>query len=223
MTGPLPKKDISRITLALNHPPRVNYLFLKRLLDITVSLVAMVLLSPVFILAALSIISESKGPVFYRQTRVGMHGKHFKMWKFRSMQYNLSLADEARLLEAKNKAGVRFKMTDDPRITRVGKFIRKYSVDELPQLYNVLAGEMSLVGPRPAIPPEVAEYSPRQMMRLKTMPGITCIWQVSGRSNIPFLQQVEMDIEYINRANILLDLTLLLKTVPAVLFCRGAC
>jgi lipopolysaccharide/colanic/teichoic acid biosynthesis glycosyltransferase len=139
------------------------------------------------------------------------------------MQYNLSLADEARLLEAKNKAGLRFKMTDDPRITGVGKFIRKYSVDELPQLYNVLAGEMSLVGPRPAIPPEVAEYSPRQMMRLKAMPGITCIWQVSGRSNIPFLQQVEMDIEYINRANILLDLTLLLKTVPAVLFCRGAC
>jgi lipopolysaccharide/colanic/teichoic acid biosynthesis glycosyltransferase len=223
MTGPLPKEDISKITLALNHPTRVGYLLLKRLLDITVSLVAVVLLSPVFILAALSIISESKGPVFYRQTRVGMHGKHFKMWKFRSMQYNLSLADEARLLEAKNKAGVRFKMTDDPRITGVGKFIRKYSVDELPQLYNVLAGEMSLVGPRPAIPPEVAEYSPRQMMRLKAMPGITCIWQVSGRSNIPFLQQVEMDIEYINRANILLDLTLLLKTVPAVLFCRGAC
>jgi lipopolysaccharide/colanic/teichoic acid biosynthesis glycosyltransferase len=223
MTGPLPKEDISKITLALNHPTRVGYLLLKRLLDITVSLVAVVLLSPVFILAALSIISESKGPVFYRQTRVGMHGKHFKMWKFRSMQYNLSLADEARLLEAKNKAGLRFKMTDDPRITGVGKFIRKYSVDELPQLYNVLAGEMSLVGPRPAIPQEVAEYSPRQMMRLKTMPGITCIWQVSGRSNIPFLQQVEMDIEYINRANILLDLTLLLKTVPAVLFCRGAC
>jgi lipopolysaccharide/colanic/teichoic acid biosynthesis glycosyltransferase len=223
MTGPLPKEDISKITLALNHPTRVGYLLLKRLLDITVSLVAVVLLSPVFILAALSIISESKGPVFYRQTRVGMHGKHFKMWKFRSMQYNLSLADEARLLEAKNKAGLRFKMTDDPRITGVGKFIRKYSVDELPQLYNVLAGEMSLVGPRPAIPPEVAEYSPRQMMRLKAMPGITCIWQVSGRSNIPFLQQVEMDIEYINRANILLDLTLLLKTVPAVLFCRGAC
>jgi lipopolysaccharide/colanic/teichoic acid biosynthesis glycosyltransferase len=223
MTGPLPKEDISKITLALNHPTRVGYLLLKRLLDITVSLVAVVLLSPVFILAALSIISESKGPVFYRQTRVGMHGKHFKMWKFRSMQYNLSLADEARLLEAKNKAGLRFKMTDDPRITGVGKFIRKYSVDELPQLYNVLAGEMSLVGPRPAIPPEVAEYSPRQMMRLKAMPGITCIWQVSGRSNIPFLQQVEMDIEYIYKANILLDLTLLIKTIPAVIFCKGAC
>jgi lipopolysaccharide/colanic/teichoic acid biosynthesis glycosyltransferase len=114
-------------------------------------------------------------------------------------------------------------MTDDPRITGVGKFIRKYSVDELPQLYNVLAGEMSLVGPRPAIPPEVAEYSPRQMMRLKAMPGITCIWQVSGRSNIPFLQQVEMDIEYIYKANILLDLTLLIKTIPAVIFCKGAC
>ena len=105
----------------------------------------------------------------------------------------------------------------------MGKFIRKYSVDELPQLFNVLVGDMSLVGPRPALPSEVAEYNARQMVRLQTIPGITCIWQVSGRSNIPFVQQVEMDIEYICKANILLDLTLLLKTIPAVIFCRGAC
>jgi lipopolysaccharide/colanic/teichoic acid biosynthesis glycosyltransferase len=223
MTGPIPTEDKKKISLALNHPTKVFYLFLKRLLDIAASLLAITLLSPVFIIASLSIISESKGPLFYRQTRVGMHGRQFHMWKFRSMQHNLSLADETRLLEAQNKAGVRFKMKDDPRITRVGKFIRKYSVDELPQLYNVLSGDMSLVGPRPAIPSEVAEYSSRQMMRLKAMPGITCIWQVSGRSNIPFVQQVEMDIEYICKANILLDLTLLVKTIPAVIFCKGAC
>jgi lipopolysaccharide/colanic/teichoic acid biosynthesis glycosyltransferase len=223
MTGPVPTRNITNISSALNLPARVIYLFLTRLVYIALSLLAIGLLSPVFIVAALSIIVESKGPLFYRQTRVGLQGKNFNMWKFRSMQHNLSPADEARLIEAQSKAGVRFKMTDDPRITKVGKFIRKYSVDELPQLFNVLFGDMSLVGPRPAIPSEVAEYTPRQMLRLQSMPGITCIWQVSGRSNIPFLQQVEMDIEYICKANILLDLTLLLKTVPAVLFCRGAC
>ncbi len=223
MTGPIPTQDITNISTVLNHPSRVIYLFLKRSLDIAASLLAIVLLSPIFILAALGIITESRGPLFYRQTRVGLHGKHFNMWKFRSMQHNLSPADEARLLEAQSKAGVRFKMTDDPRITKVGKFIRKYSIDELPQLFNVLFGDMSLVGPRPPIPSEVSEYTVRQMMRLQTIPGITCIWQVSGRSNIPFVQQVEMDIEYIFKANILLDLTLLFKTIPAVLFCRGAC
>jgi lipopolysaccharide/colanic/teichoic acid biosynthesis glycosyltransferase len=223
MTGPIPTQDITNISTVLNHPSRVIYLFLKRLVDIAASLLAIVLLSPIFILAALGIITESRGPLFYRQTRVGLHGKHFNMWKFRSMQHNLSPADEARLLEAQSKTGVRFKMTDDPRITKVGKFIRKYSIDELPQLFNVLFGDMSLVGPRPPIPSEVSEYTVRQMMRLQTIPGITCIWQVSGRSNIPFVQQVEMDIEYIFKANILLDLTLLFKTIPAVLFCRGAC
>jgi lipopolysaccharide/colanic/teichoic acid biosynthesis glycosyltransferase len=223
MTGPVPTQDTTNISSALNHPDRVIYLFLKRLVDIIASLLAIVLLSPVFILAGLGIMSESKGPLFYRQTRVGLQGKHFNMWKFRSMQHNLSPADEARLLEAQGKADVRFKMTDDPRITKVGKFIRQYSVDELPQLFNVLFGDMSLVGPRPAIPSEVAEYTSRQMVRLQSMPGITCIWQVSGRSNIPFVQQAEMDIEYICKANILLDLTLLLKTIPAVIFCKGAC
>jgi lipopolysaccharide/colanic/teichoic acid biosynthesis glycosyltransferase len=161
--------------------------------------------------------------VFYRQHRVGLQGKLFSMWKFRSMQHKLSSAAEARLLEAQSKADVRFKMEDDPRITKVGKFIRKHSVDELPQLLNVLFGDMSLVGPRPALPSEVAEYTSRQKVRLLSMPGITCIWQVSGRSNIPFVQQVEMDIDYMCNATILLDLTLLVKTVPAVVFCKGAC
>jgi lipopolysaccharide/colanic/teichoic acid biosynthesis glycosyltransferase len=223
MTGPVSTQDIINISSVLNNPTRVSYLLLKRLFDIIASLLAIVLLAPVFIFAAVGIMAESKGPLFYRQTRVGLKGKHFSMWKFRSMQPNLSPSDTARLREAQTQAGLRFKMADDPRITNVGKFIRKYSVDELPQLFNVLVGDMSLVGPRPAIPSEVAEYTSRQMLRLQSVPGITCIWQVSGRSNIPFLQQVEMDIEYIYKANIVLDLTLLLKTVPAVLFCRGAC
>jgi lipopolysaccharide/colanic/teichoic acid biosynthesis glycosyltransferase len=223
MTGPVPAQDIASISSAINRHDRVVYLFFKRVVDIVASLIAILLLSPVFILAALCICAESKGPVFYRQHRVGLQGKLFSMWKFRSMQHKLSPAAEARLLEAQSKADVRFKMEDDPRITKVGKFIRKYSVDELPQLLNVLFGDMSLVGPRPALPSEVAEYTSRQKMRLLSMPGITCIWQVSGRSNIPFVQQVEMDIDYMCNATILLDLTLLFKTVPAVVFCKGAC
>ena len=118
--------------------------------------------------------------------------------------------------------GVRFKMENDPRITCTGKIIRKLSIDELPQLINVIKGDMSLVGPRPAIPEEVSMYTPWQRLRLNAKPGITCIWQVSGRSNIPFLQQVEMDIDYIRRASFELDFKLLLKTIPAVLFARDA-
>lgn len=223
MAGSTPTRDISDISLAINRPYRAIYLFCKRLVDVVVSLIAIVLLLPVFILAAIGIRVGSVGPIFYRQRRVGLQGKLFSMWKFRSMQHKLSASAEARLLEAQSQAGVRFKMEDDPRITTVGKFIRKYSIDELPQLFNVLIGNMSLVGPRPALPSEVAEYTPRQNARLHSTPGITCIWQVSGRSNIPFVQQVEMDIEYICKATILLDITLLLKTVPAVIFCKGAC
>jgi lipopolysaccharide/colanic/teichoic acid biosynthesis glycosyltransferase len=223
MTKLAPTESIASISSEINRPGRVVYLFFKRLVDIIGSLIAIALLLPVFMLAAIGINMESKGPVFYRQQRVGLQGKNFSMWKFRSMQHKLSPADEARLLEARRRAGVRFKMEDDPRITKVGKFIRKYSIDELPQLFNVLIGEMSLVGPRPALPSEVAEYTQRQMVRLQSIPGITCIWQVSGRSNIPFVQQVEMDIEYICNANIRLDLTLLLMTVPAVVFGKGAC
>jgi lipopolysaccharide/colanic/teichoic acid biosynthesis glycosyltransferase len=177
---------------------------------------------PLFAAIMLLIYLSSPGPVFYKQTRVGRWGKLFTMWKFRSMYCD---ADE-RLKEimAQNEmtGGVIFKMKNDPRIIPIGRFIRKASIDELPQLWNVFKGDMSLVGPRPALPAEVNQYSLQDRQRLEVIPGITCIWQVSGRSDIPFPQQVQLDVEYIQSQSLLLDLKLLLKTIPAVLLSRGA-
>ena len=194
----------------------------KRLLDIVVSAVALLLLLPLFLLVALAIRLESPGPVFFRQTRVGALGRTFTMWKFRSM-YTDAEARKAEL-EARNEmqGGVLFKMKDDPRVTRVGRLIRRLSIDELPQLWNVLSGDMSLVGPRPALPREVSQYSLEERGRLDAKPGITCTWQVSGRSDIPFDEQVVLDIDYIRRLSVGQDLKLLAKTVPAVLSGRGA-
>ena len=194
----------------------------KRLIDIVASILLLILLMPLFILIMLLIYINSPGPVFYKQTRVGRWGKLFTMWKFRSMY----LDADARLKEimAANEmtGGVIFKMKNDPRIIPIGRFIRKASIDELPQLWNVLKGDMSLVGPRPALPSEVNQYSLQDRQRLEVIPGITCIWQVSGRSNIPFPQQVQLDTEYIQSQSLLLDIKLLLKTIPAVLLSRGA-
>lgn len=194
----------------------------KRLFDITVSGILLLLISPL-LLAVIAIIKmTSEGDAFFGQFRIGKHGRPFKMWKFRSM-YKDAERRKAELL-AKNEMadGVLFKMKKDPRITPIGGFIRKFSIDELPQLWNVFIGDMSLVGPRPAIPSEVAQYTPYQRQRLGVVPGITCIWQVSGRSEIPFLQQVEMDIEYITTQSFTTDIILLIKTVPAVLKGKGA-
>lgn len=196
------------------------YYIQKRTLDILISLVALMVLLPVFIVFAFLIFCESPSSVFYKQTRVGLKGKEFRLWKFRSMRNGDDLAATTHDLSLSD--GVRFKMQDDPRVTRIGKFIRKFSIDELPQLFNVLKGDMSLVGPRPALPEECQRYSSYQRLRLNAKPGVTCIWQVSGRSSIPFNQQVEMDLEYIHRASLLLDLKLLFKTIPAVLSARGA-
>jgi exopolysaccharide biosynthesis WecB/TagA/CpsF family protein len=195
---------------------------LKRSVDIGASSLALILLSPLLMITALLIKRESSGAIIFRQIRVGKHGKQFSMYKFRSMFIDA----EARLAELKqdneSKDGVIFKLKQDPRITSVGRFIRKLSIDELPQLVNVLNGSMSLVGPRPPLPSEVAQYDSPQTYRLQCKPGITCIWQVSGRSDIPFHQQVEMDIDYIQRKSIFTDISILLKTVPAVLLARGA-
>lgn len=197
-------------------------LLLKRSLDIVGSLVGLALLAPLFGLIALLIMLEDGRPVLFRQVRVGRHGSLFWMYKFRSMYRDA----EARLKELQqtneSSDGVIFKMRADPRITRVGKRIRKASIDELPQLWNVLRGEMSLVGPRPAIPGEVAQYTLQDRRRLDAKPGITCFWQVSGRSTIPFRQQVQLDVQYIESQSLLLDIALLLKTIPAVLTGRGA-
>ncbi len=198
-------------------------IFAKRILDIVVSATALLLLSPLLAIVALFIRLDSKGPILFSQARVGKQGKEFLFWKFRSMCVD---AEERKAVLMKNnemQGGVIFKMKNDPRITRVGQFIRKYSIDELPQLWNVLIGDMSLVGPRPPLPKEVAQYTPYQRLRLEATPGITCVWQVSGRSSIPFPQQVNMDLEYIANQSFLYDIALLLKTVPAVLGARGSC
>ena len=160
--------------------------------------------------------------MFFSQQRVGLRGRPFRLWKFRSMYRDAEGRRAALAANNEMAGGVLFKMRDDPRITRVGRLIRRLSIDELPQLWNVLRGDMALVGPRPALPGEVAEYSLEARGRLAVRPGITCIWQVSGRSGIPFEGQVAMDLDYIHRATLATDLQLLLKTVPAVISGDGA-
>ena len=195
----------------------------KRASDIVASVAALVLLSPLFALIALFIKIEDRGAVIFTQTRVGKFGREFRMYKFRSMCLNA----EARLQEllAKNhhKEGVTFKIKDDPRLTRTGKWLRKFSFDELPQFFNVLRGDMSLVGPRPPLPREVALYSIADRRRLAARPGITCFWQISGRSEIDFSGQVKLDVDYIESQKFMVDAKILVKTVPAVLSGKGAC
>jgi lipopolysaccharide/colanic/teichoic acid biosynthesis glycosyltransferase len=194
----------------------------KRCLDVSAAGVGILLLSPVFIIVAAWIRLESPGGIIFRQKRVGRDGEPFSMLKFRSMYVDAEARKAALLAQNEMAGGVIFKMKNDPRITRVGRFIRRTSIDELPQLFNVLRGDMSLVGPRPPLPSEVAEYSLKDRGRLDAVPGITCIWQVSGRSEIPFPQQVEMDLDYIHRQSFTEDVRLLLKTVPALVRGRGA-
>lgn len=180
-------------------------------------------LSPLFLIVALAIKLTSKGPVFYWQKRVGWDCKEFDFPKFRSMRTDSDEIREKLLAENQHgTSGVTFKMKNDPRVTSVGRFIRKYSIDELPQLWCVLTGEMSLVGPRPPLPSEVAKYTEEQKMRLMIVPGLTGIWQVSGRSEIPFDEQFAMDMNYIMNYSLRLDVRILLKTIPAVLKSKGA-
>ena len=197
------------------------YVF-KRLLDIVAATILLILLAPLFLTIMLLIRLESPGPIFFRQIRVGRWGKLFTMWKFRSMYIDAEARKAALLAANESGGGVIFKMKQDPRITKVGRFIRKASIDELPQLWNVLVGDMSLVGPRPALPSEVNQYSLADRRRLEVIPGITCIWQVSGRSDIPFPEQVKLDVQYIESSSFWQDLLILFKTVPAVLLGRGA-
>ena len=196
-------------------------LLAKRAVDILGSIVGLVLLSPFLLAIAIAVTSTSPGPAIFKQPRVGLGGRKFDFYKFRSMRD--SAEEEQHQLTNLNEAtGPIFKMKDDPRITRVGRFIRRSSIDELPQLWNVLRGEMSLVGPRPSLPDEVARYSDWERQRLLVRPGITCIWQVKGRSNLDFDTWVSMDIEYIESWRLWSDLVLLAKTIPAVLSGRGA-
>jgi lipopolysaccharide/colanic/teichoic acid biosynthesis glycosyltransferase len=196
---------------------------IKRAIDILVSGLVLLCAAPFFGLIALLIKLEDGGPIFYWQERVGRHGVIFPFPKFRSMVVN---AEEIlKKIAAQNQHGgngVTFKMKHDPRVTRVGRTLRRFSLDELPQLWCVLRGHMSLVGPRPALPREVARYTIADRRRLDTIPGLTCIWQVSGRSNLPFPIQCKLDAEYIDSQSVATDLKLLAKTVPAVITGKGA-
>lgn len=188
------------------------YLISKRLTDLLLTILGLFLLSPLLIIVAILIKLEDKdAPVFFKQIRIGRNGNAFYMYKFRSMVYNAEdLKDQ--LIQQNEVEGPLFKMKNDPRITKIGKFIRKRSIDELPQLYNVLKGEMSLVGPRPPLPNEVATYSSYDYQRLSITPGLTCYWQVSGRSSLGFREMVELDLKYIRERNYYIDLGLIIKT-----------
>lgn len=198
-----------------------SYLIAKRVIDILGSLVAIILFSVPMLATAIAVKVTSSGPVFFRQTRLGKNGRPFTLVKFRSMEMG-SEDVRQRLLDANELNGPVFKIRKDPRLTPIGAFIRKYSLDETPQLFSVLQGDMSLVGPRPPIPDEVAEYEPWQRERLAVKPGLTCIWQVSGRNDIDFDRWIDLDIEYVRNRDLWMDISLLLQTIPAVVTGRGA-
>jgi len=196
-------------------------LLCKRAFDVLSSAFAILLFSPAFIVTAIAVKLDSPGPVFFRQVRVGKNGRPFKMLKFRSMHVDAEARFES-LRELNEASGPVFKMRNDPRVTRVGRFIRRTSLDELPQFLNVLSGEMSIVGPRPPVPAEVKQYQRWQRRRLSVKPGITCTWQVSGRSDISFDQWMKLDLEYIDTWSLWQDIRICFRTVPAVLLSRGA-
>ncbi|MGM1032033.1 MAG: sugar transferase [Bacillota bacterium] len=191
----------------------LSYLRIKRLIDFIGSLIGLILLSPLFLVVAILIkIEDPKGSVFFKQVRVGKDETEFQMYKFRSMV--IGAEDRLQeLLELNEISGAMFKMKDDPRITKIGKFIRRTSIDELPQLWNVLKGEMSLVGPRPPLLREVKEYSVYDKQRLLVTPGCTGVWQISGRNSLSFYEMIELDIKYIKERSIKLDLLIMIKTI----------
>lgn len=187
------------------------YLVVKRVIDITVSILGLIILSPLLILVAILIKFESKGPIIFTQKRVGFKGNEFNMLKFRSMVVNAEELKD-KLKNNNEMSGPMFKMKNDPRVTKIGRFIRKTSIDELPQLINVLKGEMSLVGPRPSLPSEVKQFKPWMLKRLEVKPGLTCYWQIMGRNNIDFEEWMKLDIKYVEKRSVLLDIKLIYKT-----------
>jgi len=197
---------------------RVN----KRAFDIVASLLFLIVFSPLYLLLAV-LVKLDGGPAIFSQTRVGRHGEEFQMYKFRSMCPDAEARLAKLLSQNEHAEGVTFKMKKDPRVTRIGKWIRRFSLDELPQFINVLKGDMSLVGPRPPTPREVLRYSQGDRRRLAVKPGLTCFWQVSGRSNIDFAGQVKLDVQYIEQACFWVDVKLVFKTVSAVVNGHGAC
>lgn len=221
MQSNLVLKELAQEDIIVPNENKV-YLFLKRLIDIIGSGLGILILIPVFLIIGILIkLEDPKGSVFFSQKRNGLNGKEFNMYKFRSMVHNAE--DLLESLMSKNEMdGPVFKIKDDPRITKIGKFIRKTSLDELPQLFNVLKGDMSLVGPRPPIPREVIQYNKYQYQRLLVKPGITCYWQISGRNNIDFDEWVELDLKYIKERNLFKDIYIILMTLPVLLGDKNA-
>lgn len=195
---------------------------LKRMMDIVASAIGLFFLSPLLVGVAIAIKLTDGGPVFFKQKRVGLHGAFFDMLKFRSMVMNADALKDKLMEQNEMKGGVVFKMKNDPRITSIGRFIRKFSIDELPQLINILRGDMTIVGPRPAVPREVALYKVWQRRRLSVRPGLTCYWQVMGRNSIPFEEWMQLDLRYVDHWNLKIDVELILRTFPVVLTGRGA-
>ena len=202
-------------------PTAQGSLILKRMLDLIGCIFGLIVVGPILLVTTIAIRIESKGPIFFKQVRAGKHGRRFVMYKFRSMVVDAE-ARKDELMHLNEMDGPVFKIKRDPRITRVGAFIRKTSIDELPQLFNVLFGDMSLVGPRPPLPSEVEQYEPWQRRRLSVRPGITGLWQVSGRNQIDFDEWMELDLSYIDNWSLWLDLKILFKTVPVVLLQKGS-
>jgi exopolysaccharide biosynthesis polyprenyl glycosylphosphotransferase len=203
-------------------PEKLGHLFLKRIFDFIISGITLVIVSPVFLIIAIIIKITSEGPVFYKQLRCGLYGRKFMFYKFRTMIKDAE-SQLKNLLKYNEMSGPAFKMTNDPRITKTGKWLRKFSLDEIPQLWNVFKGDMSLVGPRPPLPSEVENYDNWQRRRLSMRPGITCIWQVAGRNKIAdFKEWMRLDLEYIDNWSLAMDFKILFKTIPVVLFGVGA-
>ena len=225
-TDDIPAQSASAMLPDLTQQPttpcrEVSYATAKRLFDLAFAAVLLVLSSPVMLLAALLVKLTSPGPVLFRQVRVGRGGSHFWCYKFRSMCVDAEAKRDA-LMHLNEASGPVFKIKRDPRITPVGGILRKLSIDELPQLWNILRGDMSVVGPRPPLPSEVAQYGPRELGRLAVHPGLTCLWQINGRSNIPFERWVELDLIYIDTMSLRNDIKIVCRTVPTVLFGLGA-
>ncbi|MCE9529729.1 MAG: sugar transferase [Planctomycetes bacterium] len=202
--------------------PSAAFMAAKRAFDVIVSGTMIVLFAPLFLLLSLLIKLTDGGTVFFRQKRVGWNGVEFDFFKFRSMVKNAEALKTELMKQNKHSNSITFKMCRDPRVTWIGRILRKTSLDELPQLWNVLKGEMTLVGPRPAVVSEVLKYNSHERRRLGAVPGLTCIWQVSGRADLDFQQQVELDLRYIREQSFWLDLRLMVMTIPAVLSGKGA-
>lgn len=200
---------------------RIFYNFFKRIFDFLFALLCLIILSPLMLLIAILIKIEDKGPIFYKQLRVGKNGRKFKMYKFRSMFVNADqMLDSLRDMNDVN--GPMFKMKNDPRITKIGHFLRKHSLDELPQFFNVIKGDMSVVGPRPPLPSEVDEYSDYDKQRLLVIPGCTGLWQATERNEVGFNEMVQLDIKYIKEASFLFDLWIICKTIEIVIKPNGS-